>query len=77
MKSDKTNQNEDWKTLISQLKKVAENQKITHLQIANKCGLHRSNVTRIFSLKICPSLENYLKVKNAIENLKKFNYVKK
>ena len=77
MKSDKINQNQDWKTLILQLKKVAENQKITHLQIANKCGLHRSNVTRIFSLKICPSLENYLKVKNAIENLKRDNYVKK
>ena len=72
-----TNQNQDWKTLILQLKKVAENQKITHLQIANKCGLHRSNVTRIFSLKICPSLENYLKVKNAIENFKTDNYVKK
>ena len=77
MKSDKINQNQDWKTLILQLKKVAENQKITHLQIANKCGLHRSNVTRIFSLKICPSLENYLKVKNAIENLKRDNYVNK
>ena len=71
------NKNKDWKTLISQLKKVAENQKITHLQIANKCELHRSNVTRIFSLKICPSLENYLKIKNAIENFKTDNYVKK
>ena len=64
--SKKQNQNEQWILLVLQIKKTAENQKITHQQIADICGFHRSNVTRMFSLSYCPSLENFLKVAKAV-----------
>lgn len=66
MENQNQNKNEHWKVLVLQIKKTAENKKITHQQIADICGFHRSNVTRMFRLSYCPSLENFLKVAQAV-----------
>ena len=60
------NQNEHWMVLVLLLKEMANAKKLTHLQIAEKAQLHRSHVTRFFSLNYCPSLENFLKVAKAV-----------
>jgi DNA-binding phage protein len=64
---EKNNQNEQWMLLVLLLKEIAEEKKLTHQEIADKAELHRSNVTRMFSLNYCPSLENFLKIAKAIK----------
>lgn len=67
MKNNNTNQNEHWMVLVLLLKEIADSKKMTHQQIADDSDLHRSNVTRMFSLNYCPSLENFLKVAKAVK----------
>lgn len=59
-------QSEHWKVLVLLLKNIAEEKNITQQDIADKTGLIRSNVSRLFSLKYCPSLTIFLAVANAI-----------
>ena len=56
-----------WKLLVLMLKKIAEEKKITHQEIADKTGLHKSNVTRTFSLKYCPELKTFIAIARAID----------
>jgi len=58
---------ENWKALVLLVKKIAEQKGITHEVIAERSGLVRSNVTRMFQLKYCPSLQNFLSILNAVE----------
>jgi len=61
------NQNESWKVLVLLLKEIAEEKSITQQQIADATGMQRSNVNRMFSLKYCPSLDNFFILSKAIK----------
>lgn len=64
---DQNNQNEHhWKVLVLLLKKIAASKGIAHSLIAERTGLQKSNVTRMFALKYNVTLPVFLKVANAI-----------
>ena len=56
----------NWKVMVLLLREVALEKKITHEQIAEKTGLQKSNVSRVFSLAYCPSMDLFLKISMAI-----------
>jgi transcriptional regulator with XRE-family HTH domain len=56
----------NWKAMVLLLREVALDKKITHEQIAEKIGVKKSNVSRVFSLKYCPSMDLFLKISMAI-----------
>lgn len=56
-----------WKALVLFLAEIAKSKGITHETISEKTGLQRSNVSRMFALRYCPSLENWLKILKAVE----------
>lgn len=58
---------EQWKLHIAQLRSVAEAQGVSHAEIAERTGLHRSNVTRFFGQKNCPNLDTFLRVAKALD----------
>jgi len=66
MKYEQSN-GQHWKLLVLMLKLIAKEKDITHEQIAKKTGLLRNNVSRIFSLKYCPSLKIFIAIAMAIE----------
>jgi len=53
-------------TLCLFLKSEAENKGITQQQIADKCGWHQQTVQRMLSGKFSPSLDNFIKLADAI-----------
>lgn len=57
---------ETWRLFVVMLKNIAEEKNLTHDYIAEETGFHRSNVSRFFSLKYCPSLANFVAVAKAI-----------
>ena len=57
---------ETWKSFVLLVKKIAEEKGITHEVIAERTGLIRSNVSRMFQLKYCPSLQIFLSLLNAV-----------
>ena len=59
--------NKTWKIFVLLLKHVAEQKKITQVQIAEKCKMHQPAIARIFALIFCPSLHIFLKICNAVE----------
>ena len=56
-----------WMLLVLILKEIAERKGISIQQIADKSGLQRSNVSRMFHLKYAPTLKTFLAVSKAIE----------
>ena len=60
------NQNEQWMLLVLLLKEIAEQKKVSQVQIAERTGLIQSNVSRFFSLKYKPTLDTFLQVSKAI-----------
>ena len=54
-----------WKVLVLLLKKIIDDKNISHEEIAEATGLHRSNVTRMFSLKYSPNLRTFILVARA------------
>lgn len=54
------------KLLVLMLKKIAKEKGITHQEIADRSGLHKSNVTRTFSLNYMPNLTTFLAIAKAI-----------
>lgn len=61
------NSNEQhWKILILFLRKIAESKNISQKEIANRTGMLRTNVNRIFNLQYCPKLNTFLAIANAI-----------
>lgn len=59
-------EDEQWKLFILILAEVAKDKKITQLEIANRTGLHPSNVNRFFSMKYAPTLPLFLKMCRAV-----------
>ena len=53
-------------TLCLFLKSEAETKGITQQQIADKCGWHQQTVQRMLSGKFSPSLDNFIKLADAI-----------
>ncbi len=51
-----------WKLIMYTLKDIALQKGITHQDIADATGLIRSNVTRIFAGRYCPSMDMVIKV---------------
>ena len=63
-----TNINEEtWKVLVLTLKNIAEDKGITQETIAERTGFTQSNISRIFSLRYCPTLQTFLAIATAIE----------
>lgn len=58
---------QNWKALVLLLKEKAETKGITQEEIAESAGLHRSNVSRVFSTKYKPNLDTFLKICNAVK----------
>lgn len=61
-----TDSEQHWKILVLLLKKIAAEKGITHQVIANHSGLAAPNITRVFSLKYCPTLRVFLSIANAV-----------
>jgi len=61
----KINEN-SWKVLVLMLKNIAEDKGITQEQIAEITGLQQSNISRVFSLRYCPTLQTFLTIATAI-----------
>ena len=61
------NQNEQhWMLLVLLLKHIAKDKGITQETISETTGYNQSNISRIFALKYCPSLEVFLDIASAI-----------
>lgn len=56
-----------WKVFVLLIKRIAESKGITAEEIATRTGLHGSHIRRMFQLKYCPSLQNFLTVLKAVE----------
>jgi DNA-binding phage protein len=62
------NPHEDtWRVFVLFIKEIADKKGITSEVIAERTGLYSINVRRMFQLKYCPSLENWLKILKAVE----------
>jgi transcriptional regulator with XRE-family HTH domain len=55
-----------WKVLVLMLKHIAEDKGITQEQIAEATGLQQSNISRLFSIRYCPTLQTFLAIATAI-----------
>ena len=55
------------KILLQYLRQVASDKKITHAEIAEKTGFSANNVSRMLMGRYSPSLENFIKLAEAIE----------
>ena len=53
--------------LVSFLKSQAKEKNITEVEIARRTGLKQQNVNRLFVGKYLPSLDNFLKISDAID----------
>lgn len=60
------NNDAQWQVLVLLVRKIAEEKKMTHEQIAEKAGLQRQTVGRIFSLKFSPQLRVFVRVADAV-----------
>lgn len=61
-------QNErQWMLLVLILRKIAESKGISQQEIADRTGLLRSNVSRMFNLQYCPNLRTFITVAKAID----------
>lgn len=58
---------QNWKVLVLLLKEIAEKKGITQEEIAESTGLHRSNVSRVFSVRYKPNLDTFLKLCKAVK----------
>lgn len=68
MSNENQNTNEQqWKLLVFLLDEIRQQKGITQQQIADETGLIRSNISRFFSAKFTPDLNNFLIIAKAIE----------
>lgn len=56
-----------WKVLVLMLKYIAEEKGINQIEIANRTGLKKSNVSRVFKLDYCPTMRTFLLLAVALE----------
>jgi transcriptional regulator with XRE-family HTH domain len=54
------------KTLLKYLQQIADEKKITHQQIADLTGFKRNNVGRMLAGHYSPSLDNFMKLAQAV-----------
>ena len=66
MNNNNNQSDEHWKVLVLLLKEVAEEKGIAQQQIAERTGLLQSNVSRTFALRFKPTLDNFLRIANAV-----------
>lgn len=57
---------QQWNALIFTLANIAKEKKITHQKIADDLGMNRSNITKTFNGRHCPTLRTFLKIAKAI-----------
>lgn len=55
-----------WKLLVLLLKNIAKTKGITQEKIAEETGLQQANISRIFSLKYCPTLQSFIAIARAV-----------
>jgi len=55
------------KILLQYLRQVAADKNITHAQISEKTGFTQNNVSRMLMGRYSPSLENFIKLAEAID----------
>jgi len=67
MKEGKFTKDGQWKLLVLILRKIAESKGISQQEIANRTGLKRSNVSRMFNLLYCPNLRTFITIAKSIE----------
>ncbi|NMC75931.1 MAG: helix-turn-helix transcriptional regulator [Candidatus Methanofastidiosa archaeon] len=56
-----------WEVLVLTLKYIAEEKEIRQETIAERTGFTQSNISRIFALKYCPTLQTFLTIANAMD----------
>lgn len=56
-----------WMLLVLILRKISESKGISQQEIADRTGLMRSNVSRMFNLQYCPNLRTFITVAKAID----------
>ena len=56
----------DWKSMVGELKEVADKKGITQEDIAKRTGYQQPNVSRFFSLRYIPRLDVFLNIAKAI-----------
>lgn len=66
MTNNEQSNEQHWKSLVLILRKVAESKGISQQEIANRTGMLRTNVNRVFQLKYCPKLDTFILIANAI-----------
>ncbi len=57
---------QQWQLLVLLLKEIAEQKGLTHQHVADRSGLLRSNVSRLFALKFPPNIKTFVAVAQAI-----------
>ena len=60
------NKAQNWQSLILQLKQIAEDKGISQGDIARETGYYRQNINRFFQGRVCPSMEMFLNVCQAV-----------
>lgn len=55
-----------WKLLVLFLREIAESKGISQQEIANRTGMLRTNINRVFNMKYCPKLDTFILIANAI-----------
>jgi transcriptional regulator with XRE-family HTH domain len=64
---DEKNENgQDYKLLVLELRKIAESKSISQQEIADRTGMLRSNINRIFQLKYSPNLNTFVAIASSI-----------
>ena len=61
-----SNKVERWHKLALDLKQYANSQGISQQQIAGMSGVSLKTISRAFTLQICPSLDKFIKIADAL-----------
>ena len=61
------NEDENWKKVITEIKKVKKNKKLTDQQIGDKIGMKQQNVNKALSLNSNPRIGTIVSIMKALE----------
>lgn len=56
----------NWQDKIHELEKEAQKRGITQNMISERTGIHQPHISRFFKAELCPRLDTYLAIENAI-----------
>lgn len=65
--SENKNPNEQWILLVYLLDDIRQQKKLTHDDVAEITGYHRSSITRFFSAKYKPGLDVFLEIAKSVK----------